>query len=237
MARSSWADYDRRLISAGGGVFERAAKRIPLSAEVRARLGVGAEALSGQDLVKAVLRCEVDLLWNGGIGTYVKATSERHAEVGDASNDGVRIDATELRARIVGEGGNLGFTQLGRVEYARAGGRIHTDAIDNSGGVALSDHEVNLKLTFQPLLATGEVSEAQRDRLLREVTDEVCELVLRDNARQALALALAERRSRADLMLFHSLIDYMSYRGTLDPAVEHLPGGGRCASANGWARG
>jgi glutamate dehydrogenase len=225
LPRSSWADYDRRLISAGGGVFERAAKRIPLSAEVRARLGVGAEALSGQDLVKATLRCEVDLLWNGGIGTYVKASSERHAEVGDASNDGVRIDATELRARIVGEGGNLGFTQLGRVEYARAGGRIHTDAIDNSGGVALSDHEVNLKLTFQSLLATGEVSEAQRDRLLREITDEVCELVLRDNARQALALALAERRSRADLMLFHSLIDYMTYRGTLDPAVEHLPNG------------
>ncbi|MDA0699790.1 MAG: NAD-glutamate dehydrogenase [bacterium] len=223
LPRSSWLDYDRALISAGGGVFERGAKRIPLSPEARALLGVDAEATSGQELIKAVLRCRADLLWNGGIGTYVKAGSERHADVGDASNDGVRVDAGELRVRIVGEGGNLGFTQLARIEYARGGGRIHTDAIDNSAGVDLSDHEVNLKLVFQPLLATGELGPVQRDRVLREVTDEVCGLVLRNNARQALALALAERRSRTDLMLFDSLIEYLTSRGTLDATVESLP--------------
>jgi len=223
LPRSSWLDYDRGAISAGGGVFDRGAKRIPLSPEVRALLGIDAEAVSGQELIRAVLRCPADLLWNGGIGTYVKASSERHADVGDASNDAVRIDAGELRARIVGEGGNLGFTQLARIEYARGGGRIHTDAIDNSAGVDLSDHEVNLKLALQPLLATGELGQVQRDRVLREVTDDVCALVLRNNTRQALALALAERRSRTDLMLFDSLIEYLTARGTLDPVVEQLP--------------
>ena len=223
LPRSSWADYDRAKISAGGGVFERGAKRIPLTPQVRAALRVDADALSGQDLIRAILRAPVDLLWNGGIGTYVKASSERHADVGDASNDAVRVDANELRARIVGEGGNLGLTQLARIEYARAGGRIHTDAIDNSAGVDLSDHEVNLKLALQPLLVTGELSTAQREKQLREVTDEVCDLVLRDNERQALALALAERRSRNDLGLFDSLIAYLTGRGTLDPVVEHLP--------------
>ena len=223
LPRSSWADYDRALISEGGGLFDRGAKRIVLTPQVQAMLGVDAPALSSPDLIKAILRAPVDLLWNGGIGTYVKASSERHAEVGDASNDGVRVDATELRARIVGEGGNLGFTQLARIEYARAGGRIHTDAIDNSAGVDLSDHEVNLKLALQPLRVTGELSGAQRDRLLREVTDEVCELVLRDNERQALALALAERRSRIDLGLFDSQVEYLAARGQLNPAVEYLP--------------
>jgi len=223
LPRSSWADYDRQAISHGGGVFERGAKRIALSPEVRAALGVDTEALSGQDLVKAILRAPVDLLWNGGIGTYVKASTERHGDVGDASNDGVRVDATELRARIVAEGGNLGLTQPARIEFARGGGRIHTDAIDNSGGVDLSDHEVNLKLALQPLLLTGELSPVQRDRLLRDVTDEVCEHVLHNNARQALALALAQRRSQADLGLFDSLIAYLTSKGTLDPVVEHLP--------------
>ncbi|MFN2332737.1 MAG: NAD-glutamate dehydrogenase domain-containing protein, partial [Halomonas sp.] len=199
----------------------RGAKRIPLSEEVRARLGIDAEALSGQDLVRAILLAPVDLLWNGGIGTYVKATGERHGDVGDASNDAVRIDAPQLRARIVAEGGNLGLTQLARVEYARAGGRIHT--IDNSAGVDLSDHEVNLKLALRPLVATGELSLVQRDRVLREVTDEVCTMVLCDNAHQALALALAARRSRTDLLLFDSLIEYLTDRGQLDPQVEQLP--------------
>lgn len=223
LGRSAWTDYDPAAISEGGGVFLRGAKRIPLSPQVRARLGVDAEALSGQDLVRAILKAPVDLLWNGGIGTYVKASTERHADVGDASNDGVRIDAPELRARIVAEGGNLGFTQLGRIEYARGGGRIHTDAIDNSAGVDLSDHEVNLKLALRPLLATGELSLVQRDRVLREVADEVCALVLQDNAHQALALALAARRSRSDLALFDSLIQYLTERGQLDPQVEQLP--------------
>ncbi len=223
LPRSTWADYDRSALSTGGGVFERGAKRIVLTDEVRALLGIEAAAVSGQDLVKAILRAPVDLLWNGGIGTYVKASSERHAEAGDTTNDDVRIDAPELRARIVAEGGNLGLTQLARIEYARAGGLIHTDAIDNSAGVDLSDHEVNLKLALRPLVATGELSLVQRDRVLREVTDEVCDLVLLDNARQALALALAARRSRVDLALFDSLIEYLTERGQLDPHVEQLP--------------
>jgi glutamate dehydrogenase len=223
LPRSSWRDYNPELISAGGGVYERYAKRIELSEQARAALGIEASALSGEALVQAVLKAPVDLLWNGGIGTYVKASTEQHAQVGDANNDAVRVDATELRTRIVGEGGNLGFTQRARIEFARRGGHIHTDAIDNSGGVDLSDHEVNLKLALQPLVAKGTLQNSQRDALLMEVAEEVCGLVLHNNASQALALALAERRSRGDVMLFDSLIDYLSSRGTLDPIVEQLP--------------
>jgi glutamate dehydrogenase len=222
LPRSSWSDYDPAAISAGGGVFDRHAKRIALSPEVRAALGITAETLSGQELVRAVLRADVDLLWNGGIGTYVKASSERHADVGDTTNDPVRIDATELRAKVVGEGGNLGFTQLARIEYARHGGCINTDAIDNAGGVAMSDREVNIKMLLQPLVRTGELSEVQRNRLLKGMTDDVSRLVLHDVSRQALALSLAERRSRADLSVFDSLIQYLTYRG-MDAQVEQLP--------------
>ncbi|MDZ7800884.1 MAG: NAD-glutamate dehydrogenase [Trueperaceae bacterium] len=223
LPRSGWNDYDRSLISAGGGVFPRDAKSIPLSPEAREALGVREEALSGRDLIRAILRMRVDLLWNGGIGTYVKAASERHADVGDSANDAVRVDAHELRCRVVGEGGNLGFTQLGRVAFARAGGRINTDAIDNSGGVDMSDREVNIKILLQPLLAGGELSFEQRNRLLDEMTDEVSELVLNDNDRQALALSLAERRAREDPTLFASLQEYLEERGGLDAGVEDLP--------------
>lgn len=222
LPRSSWMDYDKGLISAGGGVFERAAKRVRITPEMRAALGIEAETLSGQELVRAVLRAEADLLWNGGIGTYVKASSERHAEVGDTTNDAVRVDATELRVKIVGEGGNLGLTQLARIEFARAGGRINTDAIDNAGGVAMSDREVNIKMLLQPLVRTGELSEVQRNRLLKAMTDDVSRLVLHDISRQALALSLAERRSRRDLGIYDSLIQYLISRG-LDAAVEALP--------------
>ncbi len=223
LPRSSWSDYDTALISEGGGVFERSAKSIALEAPVREMLGVEDETMSGQDLVRAVLRMPVDLLWNGGIGTYVRASSERDADVGDATNDAVRLDATELRCRVVGEGGNLGFTQLARVEYARGGGRINTDAIDNSAGVDTSDHEVNLKILLQPLLRSGELSIQQRNRLLSDMTQEVAALVLRDNDQQSLALSLAERRSQGDLPLFESLIDDMAERGELNPRVEFLP--------------
>ena len=143
---SSWADYDPALISPGGGVFPRTAKSIELSPEVRAALGVEAESLTPNELIRAMLRAPVDLLWNGGIGTYVKARDERHADVGDKANDAVRVDAEELRCRVVGEGGNLGFTQRARVAYALGGGRIFMDAIDNSAGVDCSDHEVNIKI-------------------------------------------------------------------------------------------
>jgi glutamate dehydrogenase len=222
LPRSSWMDYDRAAISEGGGVFDRAAKRVQLSPQIRQLLGIGAEAVSGQELVRAVLRARVDLLWNGGIGTYVKASSERHADVGDSLNDAVRIDANELRATVVGEGGNLGLTQLARIEFARAGGHINTDAIDNAGGVAMSDREVNIKMLLQPLVRTGELSDVQRNRLLKSMTDDVSRLVLHDVARQALALSLAERRSRVDITIFDSLIQYMSGRG-LDAQVEQLP--------------
>jgi glutamate dehydrogenase len=223
LPRSSWNDYDRTLISAGGGVFERAAKRVPLTDAIRSVLGIEAETVSGQELVRAVLQAEVDLLWNGGIGTYVKASSERHADVGDSTNDAVRVDASELRARIVGEGGNLGLTQLARIEFARNGGRINTDAIDNAGGVAMSDREVNIKMLLQPVVRSGELADAERSALLKAMTDDVSRLVLFDVSRQALALALAERRSRADLGIFGSLLEYMSGRG-LDIRVEQLPG-------------
>src|SRR5690606_14456015 len=181
LPRSSWADYDGSLISPGGGVFERGAKRIAVTPEMKRALGIDADELSGPELVRAVLRAPVDLLWNGGIGTYVKASSERHAEVGDSANDSVRVDASELRCKVVGEGGNLGFTQLARIEYARAGGRNDTDAIHNSAGVDTSDHEVNIKICLQPLVSSGAMSDAQRDELLVAMTDDVAALVLRDN--------------------------------------------------------
>jgi glutamate dehydrogenase len=223
LPRSSWEDYDRARISEGGGVYSRFAKRIPLSLQVRAMLGVDADALSGQDLIRAVLKMPADLFWNGGVGTYVKASFETHAEVGDSSNNAVRIDAAELRARVVGEGGNLGFTQLARVEYARAGGRINTDAVDNSAGVDMSDHEVNLKILLQPLVSDGTLTFGARNALLREMTPDVSALVLGDNARQALSLSLAERRSARDPALFASLQAYLVERGGLRPAVEFLP--------------
>ncbi len=223
LPRSTWADYDTGLISRGGGVYERSAKRIELSPEVRALLGVDEDALSGQDLIRAVLMMPVDLLWNGGIGTYVKASTERHAEVGDSANDGVRVDANELRCKIVGEGGNLGLTQLARIEYARLGGRIDTDAIHNSAGVDTSDHEVNIKILLQPMVTSGEMSEAQRNRLLRDMTDEVAGLVLHHNAHQSRSLSLAERASKTDLALYGSLLEYLVESSGLNPRVEYLP--------------
>ncbi len=220
---STWNDYDRSLISAGGGVFERSSKSIPLSDEMRALLGTKAATLSGPELIKALLTLPVDLLYNGGIGTYVKASSERNAEVGDAANDTVRVDGKDLRCKMIGEGGNLGLTQLGRIEYALAGGRLDTDAIHNSGGVDTSDHEVNLKIALQPLVAAGKIESGQRTELLKSMEQEVGELVLRDNARQTLALSLAERGARADLELYASLLDYLADSGGLNRAVEFLP--------------
>ena len=223
LPRSTWQDYDPELVSEGGGVFERGAKSIALSPQVKEMLGVEADALSGQALIQAILKAPADLLWNGGIGTYVKSSLETDAEVGDSSNDLVRVDADALNAKVVGEGGNLGFTQLARVEYARGGGRINTDAIDNSAGVDMSDHEVNIKILLQPLLP-NELSFDERNLLLEEMTAEVNALVLKDNYYQSLALSLAQRRSLGDPLLFESLADYLQERGALNPAVEFLPG-------------
>jgi glutamate dehydrogenase len=208
LPRSSWADYDQALISPGGGIWPRAVKSVPVSAQVRTALGLdaGVIALSVDDLISAILAAPVDLLWNGGIGTYVKASSESHAEVGDRSNDAVRIDATRLRARVVGEGGNLGFTQAARIEYSLGGGLMNTDFIDNSAGVDTSDHEVNIKILFADAIRDGVIPASARHQLLNEMTDEVAALVLRHNYRQNMALAVA--RSQAPSLL-HVHVRYL----------------------------
>jgi glutamate dehydrogenase len=223
LPRSAWTDYKSELISAGGGIFERAAKRIKLSPEMKTMLGTDKDEMNGQELVRAVLKMPVDLLWNGGIGTYVRQSGETDADVGDSSNDAVRITAPELKARVVGEGGNQGFTQLARIEFARSGGRINTDAIDNSAGVDMSDHEVNIKILLQPLVSHGDLTFDKRNEVLQSMTDEVSELVLKDNYWQSLCLSIAEMRSREDLELFSTLMDYLAERGPLDKEVEFLP--------------
>jgi glutamate dehydrogenase len=220
---SSWADYDATLISAGGGVFPRTAKTVPLSPEVRSWLDVPEEELTPDELIRAILRARVDLLWNGGVGTYVKATAETHAEVGDKRNDQVRVDAGQLRCRVVGEGGNLGFTQRGRVEFALRGGRINTDAIDNSAGVDCSDHEVNIKILLDRVVADGDLTGKQRDALLAEMTDEVAELVLSDNAAQTRALYNARAQARALLDVHRRYLNALERSGRLNRALEFLP--------------
>jgi glutamate dehydrogenase len=223
LPRSSWADYDAEKVSPGGGVFPRTAKSIPLSPQVRRRLGVEAEALPPTELIRAVLTAEVDLLWNGGIGTFVKASSESHLEVGDKGNDALRVDGRELRARVVGEGGNLGFTQRGRIEYAFAGGRIFTDAIDNSAGVDCSDHEVNIKILLGEVVAAGDMTEKQRNELLVSMTDDVARLVLRNNYRQTQALSLARFQAPSMLGVHARLIQHLEQEGRLSRELESLP--------------
>ena len=223
LPRSSWDDYDRGLISEGGGVFKRSAKSIPVSAAMRARFGLAEEHVAPNELISALLRAPVDLLWNGGIGTYVKASSESHADCGDKANDPVRVDARELSCRIIGEGGNLGVTQLARVEYSLAGGRCNTDFIDNSGGVDCSDHEVNIKIALNALLNAGDMTEKQRRELLGRMTDSVAELVLQNNYRQAQAISLAERQVLERLGEYRRLIAHMESRGRLDRALEYIP--------------
>jgi glutamate dehydrogenase len=221
--RSSWAEYDPALISAGGGVFARSAKSIEVSAEVRAVLGIADERLAPTDLIRAILRAPVDLLWNGGIGTYVKASTETHAQVGDRANDLVRVDGDELRCRMVGEGGNLGFTQLARVEYAIKGGLIYTDAIDNSAGVDCSDHEVNIKILLGEVVAEGEMTLKQRNQLLAEMTDEVAELVLDNNRAQTLALMIARKQGLPMVNVHARYLDLLEHEGWLDRSLEFLP--------------
>ncbi len=197
LPRSSWADYDQALISPGGGVWPRTLKSVPVSPQARTALGIDStvSALSPDELISAILAAPVDLLWNGGIGTYVKASSESHADVGDRSNDAVRIDATRLRARVIGEGGNLGFTQAARIEYSLGGGLMNTDFIDNSAGVDTSDHEVNIKILLADAIRDGAIPASGRHQLLNEMTDEVAALVLRHNYRQNMALAVARAQA------------------------------------------
>jgi glutamate dehydrogenase len=225
LPRSSWDDYDRSLISPGGGVWPRSAKSIPLSPQIRQALGIVGDtvALTPNELMHAILAAPVDLLWNGGIGTYVKATAESHADVGDKANDGLRVNGRELRCRIVGEGGNLGLTQRGRIEFAINGGRVATDFIDNSAGVDCSDHEVNIKILLGRMIADGELDPADRNGLLAEMTDEVAELVLRDNYDQATAIGNARSQSRSLLPVHRRLIADLERRGQLNRVLEGLP--------------
>jgi len=225
LSRSSWADYDSRLISAGGGVYARQLKAITMAPEVRDVLGLDASVseMRPDDLISAILRAPVDLLWNGGIGTYVKSSTETHVDVGDRANDSLRVNGSELRARIVGEGGNLGLTQLARVEYAINGGLIYTDAIDNSAGVDCSDHEVNIKILLDQLVSDGELTVKQRNGLLVEMTDEVARLVLDDNRAQTLALMIARTQSLSMIKVHARYLDTLEAEGYLDRHLEFLP--------------
>ncbi|MGW2724548.1 NAD-glutamate dehydrogenase [Streptomyces sp. NPDC001492] len=225
LPRSSWADYNTELLSAGGGVFPRSAKAIQLNAHIREALGIEGKVskMTPADLMKAILQAPVDLLWNGGIGTYVKASTESQADVGDKANDPIRVDGADLRVKVVGEGGNLGLTQLGRIEFARHGGKINTDAIDNSAGVDTSDHEVNIKILLNGLVADGDMTVKQRNKLLAEMTDEVGALVLRNNYAQNTALANALAQSKDMLHAQQRFIRHMVRDGHLDRALEFLP--------------
>lgn len=218
-----WSDYDPAKISQGGGVFSRSAKVIALSPEVRAALGTDRDTVNGEELITIILRAPAELLWNGGIGTYIKASYENHHEVRDKTNDRVRVDARELRCKVIGEGGNLGLTQKARLEFASLGGRLNTDAIDNSGGVDLSDHEVNLKILMDLLQSRGKVADGTaRNQLLRELTEEVIQLVLRHNYRQSLALSLDQLRSQGDPLPFVALVAHLEKEVGLNRRVESI---------------
>ncbi|MFP5416033.1 MAG: NAD-glutamate dehydrogenase, partial [Actinomycetes bacterium] len=225
LPRSTWDDYDRALISSGGGVFPRSAKSIPLPEPVRKalKLSAGVKALAPNELIRAILTAPVDLLWNGGIGTYVKATEESHAQVGDKANDPLRVNGAELRARVVGEGGNLGLTQAGRIEFARAGGRINTDFIDNSAGVDTSDHEVNIKIALNRVVEAGELDAGGRAALLGEMTDEVAVAVLTDNHAQNAVLAVESTSARSLLDAHARFLRALERSGRLVRSVEFLP--------------
>ena len=223
LERSSWADYDPTLISAGGGVFPRSAKTVPVSAAMQAILGINAAALPPNELIRAILQAPVDLLYNGGVGTYVKASRETHAQVGDRTNDALRVNGADLRCRVVAEGGNLGLTHLGRIEFALRGGRINTDAIDNSAGVDCSDHEVNIKILLGLVVKDGEMTEKQRNAQLADMTNEVGLLVLQDNYYQTQALSIAGRYS---VELFDAETRFMRWlerAGRLNRVIEFLP--------------
>ncbi|MGW0119533.1 NAD-glutamate dehydrogenase [Streptomyces sp. NPDC003327] len=225
LPRSSWADYNTELLSAGGGIHPRTAKSIPVNAPMRAALGIedGITKMTPAELMKAILQAPVDLLWNGGIGTYVKSSAESNADVGDKANDAIRVDGQDVRAKVIGEGGNLGATQLGRIEFARTGGRVNTDAIDNSAGVNTSDVEVNIKILLNGLVTEGDMTVKQRNKILAEMTDEVGTLVLRNNYAQNVALANAEAQSPSLLHAHQRFMRRLGRDGALDRSLEFLP--------------
>lgn len=223
LPRSSWEDYNAGLISSGGGIFRRSAKSIELTPEIQQRFDISESRMTPNDFLRAILKAPVDLLWNGGIGTYIKASQETHAEVGDKANDGLRVNGKDLRCKVIGEGGNLGVTQLGRIEFALNGGRSNTDFIDNAAGVDCSDHEVNIKILLNGVVDTGDMTGKQRDALLEEMTDSVAELVLDNNYRQTQAISIAEREALMRGGEYRRLMHAMETRGKLNRQLEFLP--------------
>ncbi|MBY0563979.1 MAG: NAD-glutamate dehydrogenase [Hyphomonadaceae bacterium] len=222
--RTSWQDYNKALISKGGGVFSRSLKSIDVSKEVAALTGIDKPSVTPNELISALLKAQCELLWFGGIGAYIKARSENHAEVGDKGNDALRVDAEDLRAQVIGEGANLGVTQKGRIAFARAGGRINTDAIDNSAGVDTSDHEVNIKILLGDAIRAGALKAGDRDKLLASMTDEVAGLVLKNNYNQTLALSVAQASAASDLDSHERFMQRLEAAGKLSRKVEGLPG-------------
>ncbi len=223
LPRSAWSDYDPKLISSGGGVFNRSAKSIKLSPEVKALLKTEKNSMVPNELIRAVLCANVDLIWNGGIGTFFKATTESHADAGDRTNDGIRVDAPEIGARVIAEGGNLGMTQLARIEYSLNGGIVNTDFIDNSAGVDCSDHEVNMKILFNRLVMDGTISYEQRNKMLEEMTNDVADLVLIDNYEQTQMLSLEASVAQQTIDLFRYYMNHLEKMGRLDRKLEFLP--------------
>ena len=223
LPRSSWQDYDPQLISAGGGVFPRSLKQITLTPQMKEVFAIDEDQLTPAELINRLLKAPVDLLWNGGIGTYVKASTESHADVGDKANDAVRVDGRELRCKVIGEGGNLGMTQLGRVEYCLNGGAANTDFIDNAGGVDCSDHEVNIKILLNEVVAAGDMTVKQRNQLLAEMTDAVAGLVLMNNYQQTQAISLVQRQAHRAMGEYRRFITVMEASGRLNRALEFLP--------------
>lgn len=223
LPRSTWDDFGRALISKGGGVFSRSAKSIKISPEMKERFDIKQDTLTPNDLIKALLVAPVDLIWNGGIGTYVKSSNETHANVGDKATDALRVNGNQIRAKVIAEGGNLGMTQLGRIEYALSGGSSYTDFIDNAGGVNCSDHEVNIKIMLNELVASGDMTMKQRNKLLMEMTDAVADSVVINNYQQTQAIALAYRESDKRMDDYMLLIQDFESAGKLDRALEYLP--------------
>ena len=223
MPRCTWSDYNRECISEGGGVYSRMAKSIAISPQMKVAFNISDSALTPNDLIKKLLQSPVDLIWNGGIGTYVKGSAQTHADVGDKANDALRVNGAELKCKVFGEGGNLGMTQLGRVEFALHGGACNTDFIDNAGGVDCSDHEVNIKILLQGITQAGDLTLKQRNILLGEMTDAVAELVLNNNYRQTMALSLAEAQSKSRTSEIKRFIRDLEQRGRLDRVLEYLP--------------
>ena len=220
-----WSDYSASLISTGGGIFNRFDKEVKLSCEARTALGITSSqaTFSGEEIIRAILCAPVDLLWNGGIGTYIKASFETHTQVNDSGNDRVRVSANDLRCRIVGEGGNLGLTQRARIEFSALGGRLNTDAIDNSGGVGLSDHEVNLKILFSGLLSSKKITRDSRNALLKEMAIEVCEQVLATNRAHAYRLTVSSERSIVQHEFFKGFIAFLASKGFVNRTLDALP--------------